>query len=188
MSLRNIVTSVAGAIGSVWIGFQTTQNKLTWQDAFLGIPMIVTSFATGSKDDRMKLMQQQLDRLGLTEGDKKAAAGMVQIGLNQLAHRVGLQVLPYDSDGDVGLNAGTLERIADGGDYVDRGPRPDRLPSVSSPEVISEAWRQADIARGRSPIEGTNVYPSQYIRDSLAGDANDNSYSMPVQGGDEWQN
>jgi hypothetical protein len=42
-------------------------------------------------------------------------------------------------------------------------PRATRLPSVSNPEVISEAWRQADIARGKSPIEGTDIYPSEYV-------------------------
>jgi hypothetical protein len=195
MSLRNIVTNIAGAIGSLWIGFEATQNKLTMTDLSLGVPAIVTSFATGSKDDRLKLMQQQLDRLGLTEGDKKAAAGMVQMGLNQLAHRVGLQVLPYDLDnsdsvgdrdvgdratlrgnpvdtarrqsGDYGdrLNADTLERIADGVDYVDRGPTPD--PAARAARYFQQ--RPAAPVVGSPEIEGAGISAVEFSARSMGG-------------------
>jgi hypothetical protein len=52
-------------------------------------------------------------------------------------------------------------------------PRATHLPSVSNPEVISEAWRQADIARGKSPIEGTGIYPSEFAARSRMGTSDD---------------
>jgi hypothetical protein len=76
-----------------------------------------------------------------------------------------------DRGGDVGLNAELLEGMADSGDYGDRGIDNLRNSSIAPPENIrSQAWRAADIARGKKPIGDTNIYPSEYAVRSTSGD------------------
>jgi hypothetical protein len=38
------------------------------------------------------------------------------------------------------------------------------------------------------PIAGTDITPERFSEISMSGDDDDNSYSLPVQGGGEWQN
>jgi hypothetical protein len=189
INTNNSTNAALVAMGAIELFEKLTQHpipqetKVTLLEIFLGVGLWFTGKPSSAT-------HRILNHLGLNNGlDTSGGDG------GDVSDRANLRGNPVDTAhrqsadyGDVGLNAGTLERIADGGDYGDRGDRPARLPSVSSPEVISAAWRQADIARGRSPIEGTDIYPSQFARESMAGDADDNSYSMPVQGGDKWQN
>ena len=208
---RNFITNILGAALTAWTGNQAITGKLTVNQLMLAVPTAIVSFATGAKDSKLAELERRL-----SPSDRAAMKGVGEIVLNQIANRFGYRVTSNDlvnpvaggradglgrgpvgtvrdqrdRGGDVGLDAGLLEGMANDGDYGDRGIDNLRNSSIAPPETIrSQAWRAADIARGKKPIDGTDIYPSQYIRESMAGDADDNSYSLPVQeGSGEWRN
>jgi hypothetical protein len=91
------------------------------------------------------------------------------------------------------LDAELLDRMADGSDYSDRGGVSNNTRMnqwISAPESIppnsdrakAQAWYAVDVAKGNA------VAPDRFAEIAQSGDAEDNSYSLPVQGGGEWRN
>jgi hypothetical protein len=127
------------------------------------------------------------------EGETNAE--LIRSGIRRLVDTGAVPGLDAPVPGDDVGRFGAPERRGDaaldaGDNYGDRVTGDFSTACIVPPENIrAQAWAAADIARGRNPIEGTGIYPSQYVRESMAGDADDNSYSLPVQeGSGEWRN
>jgi len=188
---RNFITNILGAALTAWTGNQAITGKLTVNQLMLAVPTAIVSFATGAKDSKLAELERRL-----SPSDRAAAKTIGGIVLNQIANRFGYRrinddlVNPIaggradglgrgpvgtvrdqrDRGGDVGLDAGLLEGMANDDDYGDRGTDNLRNSSIAPPENIrSQAWRAADIARGRGPIGDTNIYPSEYAVRSTSG-------------------
>jgi len=189
---RNFITNILGAALTAWTGNQAITGKLTVNQLMLAAPTAIVSFATGSKDSKLAELERRL-----SPSDRAAVKTIGGIVLNQIANRFGYRRInddlasfdsrdrsnvlgsgaagglrdQYADRGDVGLNADTLGRMADGSNYGDRGTDNLRGLRIAPPENIrAQARRAADIARGRAPIEGTNIYPSEYAVLSTSGE------------------
>lgn len=190
---RNIVTNIAGAIVAMWTSNQAVSGRLTINQLVLAVPTAIVSIATGSKDSRIEEIERQLN---LSPGDQAAVKGIGEIVLNRVASRFGYKVISDDLDsgnsfdrgdglgrspvgaarnqyrdhGDVGLSAETLERLADGDDYGDRGP------AVDPAARVARYWqgRPSDLPVVGSPtIEGANISGVEFAARSMAQTSDD---------------
>ena len=170
---RNSITNIVGVVLTAWTSNQAVAGKLSVNQLVLSAPLAILSFATGAKDSKLAELERQL-----SPSDRAAVKGVGAIVLNQIANRFGYQVTSNDlvnpiasnrTGEEVGLGAGLLDRMANDGNYGDRGV--DNLRNIAPPQTIrSQAWRAADIARGRPPIDDTDIYPSEYVVRSVSGD------------------
>lgn len=188
---RNIVTNIAGAIVAMWTSNQAVSGRLTINQLILAVPTAIVSFATGSKDSRLEAIERQL-----SPRDRAAVKGVGEIVLNRLANRFGYKVTNNDSDygnsfdrgdglghdvvgtarnqyrdyGNVGLNAETLERLADGVDYGGLDP------AVDPAARVARYWqgRPSDLPVVGSPtIDGTNISGAEFAARSMAAASDD---------------
>ena len=94
---RNIITNICAAVLGVYGGSEAIAGRMNLDKAMRTIGPTIALFFTGSKDGEMAELKK---RLGLTDRDVEAAGNIGLIALNQFAHRLNLQVTPYDDNSD----------------------------------------------------------------------------------------
>lgn len=94
---RNIITNICAAVLGIYGSTEAIAGRMNLDKAMRTIGPTIALFFTGSKDGEMAEMKK---RLGLTDRDVEAAGNIGLIALNQLAHRLNLQVTPYADNSD----------------------------------------------------------------------------------------
>jgi hypothetical protein len=131
-------------------------TKTTLLEVFLGVGLWFTG-KPSSATNRI------LSHLGIgngldnsdSAGDRAVSDRGVDVRRNYDAQSIGLE----------GLNAGTLERIADGVDYGDRGPTPD--PAARAARYFQQ--RPAAPVVGSPEIEGAGISAVEFSARSMGG-------------------
>jgi hypothetical protein len=135
-------------------------TKTTLLEVFLGIGLWFTG-KPSSATNRI------LSHLGIGNGLDNSGG----VGDRDVSDRATLRGNPVDTargqSGDYGdrLNAETLERIADSGDYVDRGPTPD--PAARAARYFQQ--RPAAPVVGSPEIEGAGISAVEFSARSMGG-------------------
>ena len=156
--------SAASAIAAAWDGIANARSVAQWLPMVaIGMTSAIAQWLQGEPTPATKLIANVLR---LDEGRTNAEF------LRDVFDRIFASgVVPGVGSANEGseLNAALLDRMANDGNYGDRGI--DNLRNIAPPEIIrSQAWRAADIARGRPPIDDTDIYPSEYAVRSVSGD------------------
>jgi hypothetical protein len=151
--------SVFGVLGTIVYGVANHKAVGDWlPTVFIGAAGAIAQWLQGIPTPTTKLIASVLHL-----DESRTNAEMLWEVFRRI---ISTGIVPGLEQSSSVLNADTAKEMQV--DMVD-SPRPASRLSVSNPEVISEAWRQADIARGRKPIEGTDMYPSEYVRGVMAG-------------------
>jgi hypothetical protein len=165
------IASLVAAASIVGDGLHRHPSEFfAWGPQAIGL--VVAAFSQwmqGSPSQETKLIKSVLQLEGETNAQLVRSAFRRVVGAGVVP---GLDA-PMQSDdlGGFGAAEGRGNALDAGDSYGDRGSGDFSGASIAPPENIrSQAWRAADIARGRDPIEGTDIYPSQYIRESMTGD------------------
>lgn len=181
------IASLVAAASIVGDGLHRHPSEFfAWGPQAIGL--VVAAFSQwmqGTPSQETKLIKSVLQLDGETNAQIVRSAFRRVVGAGVVP---GLDA-PVPGD-DVG-RFGAPERrgdalVVDVHDYGDRGAVPP--PAAQVAEEYFDRQRREGRRLPNIPIAGTSITPEQFAMDSMSGDSDDNSYSLPVQGGGEWQN
>jgi hypothetical protein len=180
---RNFITNLGGLALTLYGGNEIANGKMTVEKMLATVPAAIVSFATGVNDKKLNALSK------LNHADRAVAKDVFGQILDRVMSRYGYSV------SSVNTPESSHEFIPDVPVDAYRGSGRIESTSEPTPEQRASQYFSEQIASGRrlpnipqSPIEGTDITPMRFAMESMGGDDDDNSYSLPVQGGGEWQN
>jgi hypothetical protein len=165
INTNNSTNAALVAMGAIELFEKLTQHpipqetKVTLLEVFLGVGLWFTGKPSSATHRILKHLGigNGLDNSGGVGGDVSDRANLRGNPVDT-AHR------QYGDDGD-GLNEGTLERIADGVDYGDRGHTPD--PAARAAQYFQQ--RPSAPVAGSPTIEGAGISAVEFSARSMGG-------------------
>jgi hypothetical protein len=182
------IASLVAAASIVGDGLHRHPSEFfAWGPQAIGL--VVAAFSQwmqGTPSQETKLIKSVLQLEGETNAQLVRSAFRRVVGAGVVP---GLDApVPGDDVGRFGAPERRGDAALDVGvpDYDDRGAMP--APAARVAEDYFDRQRREGRRLPNIPIAGTDITPERFSEISMGGDSDDNSYSLPVQGGGEWQN